>query len=1046
MSQFKTKARTVELLGRKQIRDSVTALAELMKNSYDADAPWLRVEFTTTGVNQRVLIADTGLGMSKDDIESKWLVLGTNSKTKRTKKTSPSGRPLMGAKGIGRLASATLGKQLWMFTKTESSLWNIVFINWDIFENPYISIEDVHIPTRFGISGQELMLRFDNIITEMLSEQRDNLSHLGWHPEDDADGMVAPLLTGILENLSQASIDKKTVEKYITSFKKGTILHIDQLHDDWGRYISPISSEARRSDVMLEKMYNRFASFISTFKHTATKGLPFDVEIYIDGNPWEEDYDFTEEDYNYYDIKVSGAIRKGVFTGQLFAPNADAALLQKCNKDLNAGISVTSGISNWENVDCGEFKIKFCHLEGTPARSGLAKDDYSRITRKLETTCGICVYRDGVRVLPYGEPENDFLSIEERRSKRASRYIFSHRNIFGRIDIDTENNPMLEDKSSREGLIENSYYFYFVHTIQNLLTILAIDYLSDVRADSLGIQQSYVKHNAELAEAARIRKEFEKQEQTQANQLIKRARAWCCDIATAYKGLYNAVNAFCTTNSDICQKSSLTDGYDVLSSTLDRIVAEKKELYYRIETYKSQEFLVPGHYKRYFSEDLLTEIAEKKRDIQAKCKDLSVLVEESFDQTYSRLKQLVDEWIATLTALANTKPQQLKKMLLDRLEAIIVANRTSLDEICQYSLSTRNDLSLDISSVFELLADIRNDSIITDSPDWSKAEHIIELIVQTKSEIDDLFSDSPDVVVEKSSEIIAKLNKYNSELLILTQRIHFNENIRLGLLSKKGNAAKDAISDDIHYSDEQIIGMLREDNLRLSAELDVYSDLANMGLAAEIVNHEFNQLFINVNNAIRNMTPYIKDPSARYWLRQIDMGFRSISDRQNQLSPMYRSYSLKKTPVQLSTFIDEVRRFTEGELKRHRVDFINEVGTSVVIRLSKSKVFPALSNLINNSLYWVLNQQVRTILIRFDEVSRTLYVEDSGAGIAVANREKIFEPFVSYKPNGRGLGLTIARKVLESQGHRLEVAPDDEKTLSGACFKIVFSEESMEVN
>ena len=139
MSGFKTKARTVELLGRKQIRDSVTALAELMKNAYDADAPWLRVEFSTTGSNQHVVIVDTGLGMSQNDIESKWLVLGTNSKTKRANKTSPSGRPLMGAKGIGRLASATLGKQLWMFTKTEESLWNIVFINWDIFENPYIS-------------------------------------------------------------------------------------------------------------------------------------------------------------------------------------------------------------------------------------------------------------------------------------------------------------------------------------------------------------------------------------------------------------------------------------------------------------------------------------------------------------------------------------------------------------------------------------------------------------------------------------------------------------------------------------------------------------------------------------------------------------------------------------------------------------------------------------------------------------------------------------------------------------------------------------------
>lgn len=1046
MSGFKTKARTVELLGRKQIRDSVTALAELMKNSYDADAPWLRVEFSTMETDQHVVIADSGLGMSQNDIESKWLVLGTNSKTKRTNKTSPSGRPLMGAKGIGRLASATLGCQLWMFTKTEKSLWNIVFINWDIFENPYISIEDVNVPTKFGIPGQELLLRFDSIIAEMLAEQRANLEHPGWRPENDVDNIVSPLLDRLLNDLSKASINKKTVEKYLASFNSGTVLYIDQLHDDWNRYISPISSEARRNDVMLEKMYNRFASFISTFKHTVTEGLPFDLEVYIDGNLWEEDYDFTEDDYNYFDIKVSGEIKHGVFTGQLVAPNADSSLLQKCNTDLARGISVTAGISDWENVDCGEFKIKFCHLEGTSGRSSLSKDDYSRITRKLETTCGICVYRDGVRVLPYGEPENDFLNIEERRSKKASRYIFSHRNIFGRIDINTENNPMLEDKSSREGLIENAYYFYFVHTIENLLTILAIDYLSDVRADSLGIQQSYVSQNVELAEAARIRKEFEQREKVQANELIKDAITWCREIVVSYDDLYNVINSFCTSNINICKKSSLNDGYDALTTIFDRIVGEKEEIIYRIEAYQSREFIIPSHLERYFSESLLGDIAEKNRGIQVNCERLTSLVEDSFDQVSFVLTNLINEWIAALTELAQTEPQQIKQMLLDRLEAIIVANRASLDEIYQYSSDIRGGLLSDITTVSELLDCIRNDNAIKETIDWSEAQSLIELIAQTKSEIDSLFSSPPDIVVEKCNEIIARLTKYNSDLFTVTQKVHFNENIRLGALSKKGLAARAAISEDDEYSDEQIIGMLREENLRLSAELDVYSDLANMGLAAEIVNHEFNQLFINVNNAIRNMLPYIKDSSARYWLRQIDMGFRSISDRQNQLSPMYRSYSLKKAPVQLNTFIDEVRHFTEGELKRNQVDFVNEVSLDVVIKISKSKVFPALSNLINNSLYWVLNQQKRMILIRFDEATRTLYVEDSGAGITAANREKIFEPFVSYKPNGRGLGLTIARKVLESQGHRLEVASDSEKVLSGACFKIIFSEDALEVN
>ena len=78
-----------------------------------------------------------------------------------------------------------------------------------------------------------------------LSEQRSNLENPGWYPENDIDGIVAPLLNGIRNSLSKASIEKKDVEKYIASFKCGTILHIDQLHDDWNRYISPISSETR---------------------------------------------------------------------------------------------------------------------------------------------------------------------------------------------------------------------------------------------------------------------------------------------------------------------------------------------------------------------------------------------------------------------------------------------------------------------------------------------------------------------------------------------------------------------------------------------------------------------------------------------------------------------------------------------------------------------------------------------------------------------------------------------------------------------------------
>ena len=158
--------------------------------------------------------------------------------------------------------------------------------------------------------------------------------------------------------------------------------------------------------------------------------------------------------------------------------------------------------------------------------------------------------------------------------------------------------------------------------------------------------------------------------------------------------------------------------------------------------------------KQYFSESLLAAITEKNQSIQANCKELFLLIEDSVTQTSFVLTNLIDEWISTLTELAQTKPQQIKKMLLDRLEAIIIANRNSLDDICQHSLDIRDGLLSDISPVLELLASIRNNNAVMETSDWIEAQRLIESVAQIKSEIDGLFTCSPDVVVEKSKSVM----------------------------------------------------------------------------------------------------------------------------------------------------------------------------------------------------------------------------------------------------------------------------------------------------
>ncbi len=1067
MSSFATKARTVELLGRKQIRDSVTAIAELMKNSYDADAPTLRVEFNTLSQNPRVIIADSGTGMSQVNIENRWLVLGTSSKTHRRVRKTASGRPLMGAKGIGRLAASAVGRQLWMFTKTADSKWNIVFIHWGLFENPRLAIHEIGVPTRFNVPSDELLLRFNDIASDMKKELLANLEKDAWKNPTVSDGneikeannivrldeseenektraFISELRAEILADIQSSGIDKKHIDKFLTSYTNGTILYIEKLHDDWDKYLSPISSESRKSDPISEKMYNRFASFVSTLNAAESPRISWDVQIYHNNRPWETAFGYTDDDYNIYDVKVDGRIENGMFFGQLDACNANPELLIKCNNRLLRGLNVTSGIADWESKDCGTFTIKFCHIEGTQNRSGLSVDDYKSIQRKLQVSCGISVYRDGVRILPYGEPENDFLGVEERRSQKAGRYIFSHRNIFGRIDINSADNPLLEDKSSREGLIENNQYYYFVKVIENLLITIAVDFLSSIRKESLGIQESYVGQNKARLEQRKIKNAIEKKENAELVGLKKDAMNWFLSVPNLVEEKRKAVLAFCEEQDAKRNNLSGTTGFSQLNLLLDAIPLEFGQIELDVNSLQSICFAVPTQYASKLDEDLLRQIDTQNKTICSVQTELLDTVQVCRQQLYARIQVLRNEWIKSVLRLTLTMPEKLKEGLYERLSSLVNEHRQLQDAIVNGSLKNRRHLLAKLQPLENFLSQLESTADLTSSSEWQIVQEQIEKLVALQGNVDRMFESSPEAAAQAYADITAQIDEANVALLNAMMRLRHKDNSIYGELVKTQEALADAISGASgDVTNQQIAAFLRQENLRLESELDIYSDLANMGLAAEIVNHEFNQLFINVNNAIKNMAPYVRDPNAKYWLKQIDMGFRSISDRQNQLSPMYRTYSLRKVSTNLHDFIDEIRKFTESELIRNSVTLINEVPESIEIVLSKSKLFPAISNMINNSVYWVLNQKERIILFRYDGASRTLYIEDSGAGIIAANKEKIFEPFVSFKPNGRGLGLTVAKKVIESQGHRLEIASDEEKTLSGACFKIIFSEDAI---
>ena len=131
------------VLGAQLVSDPITALSELIKNSYDADAENVGLKFL--GGRSGIVVEDDGVGMSLDDIRRGWLQIGTPLK-RRTSTSPVKRRVLVGSMGIGRLSAFSIADTITIQTGHAEDWFEYTISFSDLIGST--SLSDIKIPIR----------------------------------------------------------------------------------------------------------------------------------------------------------------------------------------------------------------------------------------------------------------------------------------------------------------------------------------------------------------------------------------------------------------------------------------------------------------------------------------------------------------------------------------------------------------------------------------------------------------------------------------------------------------------------------------------------------------------------------------------------------------------------------------------------------------------------------------------------------------------------------------------------------------------------------
>lgn len=412
---FSPAARLQRFLGRELIADPNLAIGEFVKNGYDAGASRVIVSFEIDGqspAGQVIRIMDDGVGMTYAEFRDNWMRPGFSQKAgrltakpSRTAKTAQErmeARLPIGEKGIGRLAAGRLGDVLHVWTrKSDRQPWLHVPFNWDDFNTMDTPLDEVPV-----------------------------------QPDYDTPPPTPWPSTGTIIEIRELTLNwagrvpgRRVAGRHAS--------RMGRLRQDLELMISPLAAVEQAFEIELQSDFDAHREFVGEI-------TPADLRLL---------------DYQ-YDFDVTWDAKRGVKVVRTVRRSDDLA--EKVGRDITTKQTTYYGRDSDPESDpthhpgtmlCGPFHGTMYYA----VRKGTA-----RRMHDLGIQPGVHVYRDGIRVEPYGDPEDDWLGVQARKASRQGYAAIRPNTLYGFVRISKIENPTLIDMTNRQGLVENQEYDEFV--------------------------------------------------------------------------------------------------------------------------------------------------------------------------------------------------------------------------------------------------------------------------------------------------------------------------------------------------------------------------------------------------------------------------------------------------------------------------------------------------------------------------------------------------------------------------------------------------------